>query len=113
MKQSTKVGLVVAMTAVVVSGCGIDKNSPKYDQLRYEQLQKTRCVDMATVLSSEFVTKEPENYDAALKRCEDMRTLTFDEYRRLADHARATGSWDIYKLYPEKKSAGQNNRSNQ
>ena len=102
MMQSRKIALITTLLAVVATGCGVDKNHPKYDQLRYEELQKTRCVDMATMLSSAFVTTEPENYDKALKRCEAMKSLSFEEYKRLAEHARATGKWDIYRLYPEK-----------
>lgn len=103
MMQSKKIILGAAvMTTAVMAGCGVDKNHPKYDQVRYDELQKTRCIDMATMLSSDFVNAEPENYDQALKRCEDMKTLSFEEYKRLADHARSTGKWDIYQLYPEK-----------
>jgi uncharacterized protein YutE (UPF0331/DUF86 family) len=102
MMQSRKIALTTTLLAVMATGCDVDKNHPKYDQLRYEELQKTRCVDMATMLSSSFVTTEPENYDKALKRCEDMKSLSFEEYKRLADHARASGKWDVYQLYPEK-----------
>lgn len=102
MMQTGKIVLTSAVLALMAAGCDVDKNHPKYDQLRYEQLQKARCVDMATVLASDFVTAEPENYDKALKRCEDMKSLSFDEYKRLSDHARATGKWDVYQLYPDK-----------
>ncbi len=92
---------VVGLLVLITAGCDIDKDAPKYDELRYEQLQKTRCVDMATLLSASFVNAEPEDYDKSLKRCEDMKALSFEEYKRLSDHARATGSWDIYELYPQ------------
>lgn len=94
--------ITATLLAATLAGCGVDRDNPKYDELRYEQLQKARCVDMATILSSDFVNAEPENYDGSLKRCEDMKSLTFEEYQRLADHARATGSWDIYQVFPEK-----------
>lgn len=103
MIQTAKIVLTATLLALMATGCDVDKNHPKYDQLRFDQLQKTRCVDMATLLSAEFVNAEPEDYDKALKRCEDMKTLNFDEYKRLSDNARATGKWDIYQLYPEKR----------
>lgn len=102
MMQTAKIAMTAAMLAAMATGCDVDKDHPKYDELRYEQLKKTRCVDMATILSSDFVTADPEDYDKSLKRCEDMKSLSFEEYKRLADHARAAGKWDIYQLYPEK-----------
>lgn len=99
--QMMKMVMVTSLLFIVATGCDVDKNHQKYDQLRYEQLQKARCVDMATLLSASFVNAEPEDYDKALKRCEDMKLLSFDAYKQLSDHARATGSWDIYELFPE------------
>ncbi len=94
---------IALMIAVLFSGaCGVDKHDAKYDQLRYDELQKARCDEMASFLSSPQITEEPEDYDAALKRCEDMKSLSFEEYKRLADYGRETGSWDIYLLHPDK-----------
>ena len=98
--QNVKV-IVAGLLVLVMAGCDVDKDAPKYDELRYEQLQKTRCVDMATLLSASFVNAEPEDYDKSLKRCEDMKQLSFEQYKRLADQARSTGSWDVYTLYPQ------------
>jgi hypothetical protein len=98
-----QISKIVILLALLMAGCGVDKNHPKYDERRYKELQKSRCVDMATVLSSEFITAEPENYDKALKRCEDMKALTFEQYKRLSDHGRQTGVWDVYQVFPEKK----------
>lgn len=103
MMQRPMFVLSAALLTMMAIGCDVDRNHPKYDELRYEQLQKTRCVDMATVLASEFAIAKPENYDKALKRCEDMKTLSFAEYKRLADHGRKTGKWDVYQVYPEKQ----------
>ncbi len=98
--QSVKV-IMAGLLVSAMAGCDIDKDAPKYDELRYEQLQKTRCVDMATMLSASFVNADPEDYDKSLKRCEDMKALSFEEYKRLSEHARATGSWDLYQLFPQ------------
>ncbi len=103
MMQKSKI-TIAALFTVLAAGCGVDKDDPKYDQLRYEQLAKTRCVDMAALLSSEFVNADPEDYENSLKRCEDMKSLSFEEYKKLADYSRANGTWDIYQLYPEKRN---------
>ena len=88
---------------LVTSGCDVDKNAPKYDELRYEQLQKARCDEMASVLSEPFIMETPDDFDTAKKRCEDTKSLSFEEYKRFADHGRATGAWDIYAVFPEKQ----------
>ena len=100
-------GTGVLLSALMVGGCGVDKNDPKYDELRYSELQDARCNEMATVLSSPAIAETPEEYDTAFKRCEDMKSLTFDEYKRLADHGRETGRWDVYELYPEKQQVAE------
>lgn len=86
-----------------ISACGVDKNHPKYDELRYEQLQKANCHDMASVLSADFLMETPEDFDAAFKRCEDTKSLSFEEYKAFAEQGRASGNWDIYEMYPEKQ----------
>lgn len=101
-KQCLFVG-IGALLVVGLSGCGIDKNASEYDELRYEQLQKARCDEMASILSGAFFMDEPEDYDVAKKRCEDTKTLNFEEYKRLADYGRETGAWDLYALFPEKQ----------
>lgn len=90
---------------VVLQACGVDRDAPEYDQLRYNELQKTRCSEMATILSRPLMSKETEDYDGALARCEAMKSLTFEEYTLLADHARATGKWDVYGVFPDKFGA--------
>ncbi|MFC1749628.1 hypothetical protein ACFL2V_12570 [Pseudomonadota bacterium] len=96
-------GVVLLGAVLLGSGCGVDKNAAKYDQLRYDELQEARCDEMASFLSAPMITDDPEDYDTALKRCEDMKSLTLEEYKRLANHGRETGSWDIYEVYPEKQ----------
>ena len=94
--------LVLTLCSAVLPACGIDRDAPEYDQLRYEQLRKTRCHEMAAVLSKPLVSRETEDYDTTLKRCEAMKSLDFEEYKVLADHARQTGVWDVYGVFPEK-----------
>ena len=94
--------LVLVLCSVVLQSCGIDRDAPEYDQLRYEQLQKTRCHEMAAVLSKPLVSRETEDYDTTLKRCEAMKSLNFEEYKVLSDHARQTGVWDVYGVFPGK-----------
>jgi len=87
---------------VMLAGCGVDRNHPKYDQLRYDQMQKANCVEIASVLSAKAIMDKPEDYDTALKRCQDNKIMTFEEYKLFADHGRATGVWDVYAVFPEK-----------
>ena len=86
-----------------LAACDVDKNHPKYDQLRYDELQKTSCNEMASVLSAASLMEKPEEFEVALKRCQDTQSLSFEEYKALADHGRETGSWDLYEVYPEKR----------
>lgn len=86
----------------MLAGCDVDKNHPKYDELRYEQMQKANCVEIASVLSAKAIMEKPADYDTALKRCQDNKILSFEEYKVLADHGRETGVWDIYAVFPEK-----------
>jgi len=96
--------IIFLLAAILLAGgCGVDKHHAKYDQLRYDELQKARCNEMASFLSTPLISDEPEEYDAALKRCQDMKALSFDEYKRLAEHGRETGNWDVYQLYPDKQ----------
>lgn len=95
--------LLLAVAVGLGSGCGVDKNHPKYDQLRYDELQKANCHEMASVLSSEALMEAPEDFDQALKRCQDTKGLSFEEYKALAEYGRETGEWDIYAVYPEKR----------
>jgi len=99
-----KQGVILAAVMVGLLGGCSDKNSPKYDQRRYEQLQKADCGETASVLSSKLLMEKPEDFDTAVKRCEDTKSLTFEEYKALADYGRKTGEWDIYAVYPEKKA---------
>ena len=85
-----------------LTGCGVDRNHPKYDQLRYDQMQKANCYEIASVLSAKAIMDKPADYDAALKRCQDNKIMTFEEYKIFADHGRETGVWDVYLVFPEK-----------
>lgn len=95
--------VTAALSLLWLTGCDVDRDHPKYDQLRYEELRKANCGDMAAVLSKPLLSEETEDYDAALARCRVMQSLTFEEYRKLADHARRTGKWDVYGLFPDKR----------
>jgi len=95
--------LAVVLGATVVTGCDIDKNAPEYDELRYEQLQKASCSDMASILSEDFLMEKPDDFDVAKKRCEDTKSLSLVEYKHFADESRASGVWDIYAVFPEKQ----------
>ena len=98
------VAIAVASALLLgASGCTVDKDNPKYDERRYTEIQKARCGEIATVLSKPLLAEEPEDYDTSLQRCEALKSLTFEEYKKLADYARENGSWDIYLLFPEKK----------
>lgn len=88
---------------IAISGCDVDKTHPKYDQLRYDQIQKANCSEIASVLSAKAIMEKPDDYDVALKRCQDNKTLSFEEYKKLAEHGRETGIWDIYTVFPEKQ----------
>jgi len=96
--------ITVASIAVLaaLAGCDVDRNHPKYDQLRFDQMQKANCVEIASVLSAKAIMDKPEDYDAALKRCQDNKNMTFEEYKVFADHGRETGVWDVYVVFPEK-----------
>jgi len=92
---------VIALLALLAA-CGVDRNDPKYDQLRYEQMQKANCAEIASVVSAKVIMEQPGDYDAALKRCQDNKILSFEEYKIFADYGRETGVWDVYVLFPEK-----------
>ncbi len=96
--------LALIAVLTVLAACGVERNHPKYDQLRYEQMQKANCSEIASVLSAKAVMDEPEDYDVALKRCEDNKVLNFEEYKVFADHGRETGVWDVYVVFAEKFS---------
>ncbi len=95
---------LIVMLLGLLSACGVDKNHPKYDELRYNELQKANCNDMASVLSAPMLMETPEDFDTAFKRCQDTKSLSFEEYKALADHGRASGNWDLYAVYPEKQN---------
>jgi len=104
LKTNPMIYKILALIAVlsVLAGCDVDRNDPKYDQLRYDQMQKANCVEIASVLSAKAIMDKPEDYDAALKRCQDNKIMTFDEYKVFADHGRETGVWDVYVVFPDK-----------
>lgn len=95
--------LVTLFAVFVVAGCGVERDSPEYDQLRYDELQSANCNDMASVLSAEALMESPEDFDTAFKRCQDLKSLTFEQYKLYSDHGRQTGVWDIYAVFPEKR----------
>lgn len=91
------------ISVLLVWGCGVDRNAAKYDERRYQELQRANCTEMASVLSSKLIAKTPENYDQAMKRCQDLKSLSYEEYIRYAEASRKSGNWDLYATYPEKR----------
>jgi len=89
--------------AILFTGCGVDKNSAEYDERRYKELQKSHCAEMASLLALPLLTDNPQDENVVMKRCEVLKSLSFEEYKRLSDYARETGSWDVYEFYPEKR----------
>lgn len=106
-KQRRFKSLAITPLALVLvglaGGCGVDKESPEYDERRYNELQKANCDDIAYVLARPLLSKETVRYEDSLQRCQDMKSLSFSEYQMLADHARAVGYWDLYEVFPEKR----------
>ncbi len=96
--------LLVTGMVVAATGCA-ERDSAEYDERRYKELQKADCDEMAYLLAKPLLTEEPQDYDDVVARCRALKSLSFEEYGRLADHARSTGSWDIYELYPQKRPA--------
>lgn len=104
MNWTSKLFKVMLFALVLtVAGCGVDRNAAKYDERRYKELQRANCVDMASLLSSTLIAEKPENYDQAMKRCQDLKALSYEDYLRYANAARASGNWDIYRHFPEKR----------
>lgn len=92
----------ISLICLVLSGCGFDPASPEYDELRYKELQKSNCDQIASVGSSKLISKEGKDKDEIRERCEKMKSLTLDQYKRAAEHARSNdGIWDLDNI-PEK-----------
>lgn len=87
-------GVLLAAIAATAA-CRVDQDAARYDRLRYEELQKANCAEMAAVLSKPLIDKEPEDYDAVLERCRRLKTLSFEQYADVAENARRTGSWEL------------------
>jgi hypothetical protein len=95
--------IILPLLLCALAACGVDRNAAEYDQLRYDEMQKANCDEAAHMVSSKALMDKPQNYDDAFKRCQDTKSLSFEEYKALADYGRRTGSWDIYAVYPEKR----------
>ncbi len=95
-----RAALAVAIAAAG-TGCGVDRNAAEYDERRYKELQKSHCSEMASLLAKPLLTEEPQEFDDVVARCEALKSLTFEQYKRFAEHGRATGNWDVYAVYPE------------
>lgn len=83
------------MSVSITSACGFNQNDAKYDQLRYEKLQESNCEELAKIASAPFVVKKPEKYEVLLARCQRLKALSFEDYKRVAEHARTAGEWDV------------------
>ncbi len=86
---------VFFLVALLVAGCGFDPTSAEYDQVRYEQLQKTNCEQMASFASTKLASDNPQSYEDVLDRCQKMQALNFEEYRIAAQRARESGEWEL------------------
>jgi hypothetical protein len=94
-------GIIVA--GIQLAACDFNPASEEYDQVRYEELQKTNCNDIASFAATSLMGKKPEDEDEILERCRKMKALTFTEYKLAAQHARETGEWDLDKTFPDKR----------
>ena len=102
-RNTIRYPLLITLAAIGLIGCGVDRDSAEYDERRYKELQKSNCDEMAALLAKPLLTEKPQDYDSVVKRCKDLKSLTPKEYKRLSQHARDTGSWDIYEVFPEKR----------
>ena len=95
--------ILFAIGCLVLSGCGFDPASPEYDETRYKELQKSNCEQIASVGASKLISKEGKDEDEIKARCEKMKSLTLEQYKRAAEYARnnAQGLWDLDNI-PEK-----------
>ena len=88
---------------ITLTGCGFDPASPEYDERRYHELQKADCGQISSVGSSKLIHKEGKDKDEIFERCEKMKTLTLEQYKYAAEHARNNdGIWDLDNI-PENK----------
>ena len=96
MRTNTKFITLGFLTASLLAGCGFDPASPEYDETRYKELQRTDCDTIASVGSSKLISKEGKDENEIRERCEKMKALTLDEYKRAANYARNNnGIWDL------------------
>jgi hypothetical protein len=92
---ATPVNFAASLLAgILLTACGFDPTDEKYDRVRYDELRKTDCREMASLGAKRFIAgKSGETYESILARCEKMKALSFDEYRTGSKQARETGKW--------------------
>jgi hypothetical protein len=85
-----------AFSAIALTACGFDPSSAEFDERRYNELQKADCQQMSSVGSSKLISKEGKDKGEILARCEKMKSLSLEEYKRAAEYARNNdGVWDF------------------
>lgn len=91
-----KIKIISAIAiAPLLAHCGFEPTSAEYDQLRYDQLQKADCPQIAKLGSKELIVERPDEYTEVLARCEQMQALSFEDYQRASSYAREHGEWDV------------------
>lgn len=88
--------LALTTATLLVVGCGFDPTSAEYDRLRYDELQKVDCANMANLgMRRIFKSKDSnETYDSILQRCRHMQAMSFDDYRAASQKAREEGKFE-------------------
>lgn len=87
---------LLALATAALLGCGFDPTSAEYDRLRYDELQKVDCANMANLgVRRIFKSKDStETYDTILQRCRHMQAMSFDDYRAASQKAREEGKFE-------------------
>ncbi len=92
--------ITTALLIAPLTGCGFDPSSAKHDETRYKELQRADCNQMASLGSNHIISKIPKDKQEILTRCEKMKKLTLEEYKRASQHARDHGEWDLDNIPP-------------
>lgn len=93
----------IACFALPSAGCGFDPTAPEHDRVRYDELQKADCDQMAQLGSKELIVDKPDDYAVVLERCKQMQALTFEQYQAAAEYARSHGEWNLEAALAQSK----------